>query len=203
MWTKNTNNRLCFVYVCVCVLVIWMNLLFRRQKQSQSGVCAVRKKNLYTRNRRPADELASPRGTVVRPLLVPSWTNPCLFTQPCGLTGLYYHDFLCQWSAHKCMHIQVLSTGTQTPMKNLIHCCWKLAKLGSVCAIIDTVSIIKPQKQPDVFFLIKFRIALRHCSIKISSHVAAAFIGETSHENMSVILMLNPMRLTKFHWLYS
>lgn len=54
-----------------------------------------------------------------------------------------------------------------------------------------------PKKEPNAF-LIKFSIALSHSSIKISSYVAVAFMGEnrqennTSDENIAALLMLNP-----------
>lgn len=52
-----------------------------------------------------------------------------------------------------------------------------------------------PKKEPNAF-LIKFRIAHSHSSMKISSYVAVAFTGENKPENktsnISVLLMLNP-----------
>lgn len=53
-----------------------------------------------------------------------------------------------------------------------------------------------PRKEPNAF-LIRFRIALSHSRVKISSYVAVSFTGEnrqeynTSDENISVLLMLN------------
>lgn len=67
-----------------------------------------------------------------------------------------------------------------------------------------------PKTEPNAF-LIKFRMALGHSGIKISSYAAVAFAeknkqeNNTSDENLSVILMLCPPEdviLTHYETLY-